>query len=545
MISSSRPERRSRESSSAPAASTGARFVAWLVDIAIVAGLFSGLWLFGLIRISGCEGFDSATNAFPPGCPFESTREVDGEIVYVLDSGRELPADHPTIEPPLLGIRVVDPPGASAYLVTLVYVLVVFVAAQGAAGATPGKWLAGIRLSDDDGEPLGLSRAGVRWLLPDGAIALVGLLAVLAGGPWVLRLLAANGVLRIGNSLAGLLSGTGRGPGDRAAGSMVTTASAFALGFDDEPEAPDHAPAGPGAPGQGPVGASWPTAAWKPSPDGPPTAEQPVVPAPGSTPATEGPPPASVAPSTPWAMPPMRPEAQPLTGPPRATSSGSEADAPGPGAGQASDDSPGLRFPWLPEPGAEVDQADQGWVPATMEPPVEGAAPIDEPPVPMPEEIVGSASTEPSPADPEVERADASALLPGSPPLPAVAPSAMPSTNDVEPADAAHAAGPPAGTEPSAAETSATAEPTTTPPEGAQRAVRSDQTRAGEQAGAGEQAAASEQAGGAGTGRADWPAGQPVWDEARGAYIFWDPAKGEWLQFDYASGAWGPISRAG
>ena len=57
--------------------------------------------------------------------------------------------------------------------------------------------------------------------------------------------------------------------------------------------------------------------------------------------------------------------------------------------------------------------------------------------------------------------------------------------------------------------------------------------------------------GGAGTGAGaepgggEWPAGQPVWDPAREAYIYWDPAKNEWLQFDYATGDWGPISRAG
>ncbi|MPY93531.1 MAG: hypothetical protein GEV08_10855, partial [Acidimicrobiia bacterium] len=276
VMSSSRAATRTGESVSPPAATIGARFVAWLVDIAIVAALFSGLWLFGLIRISGCEGFDTGTNAFPPGCPFESTREVDGEIVYVLDSGRELPADHPTIEPPLLGIRVVDPPGTSAYLITLLYSLAVFVVAQGVAGLTPGKWLAGIRLAGEDGEPLGVPRAGARWLVPDGAIGLVGLLVALAGGPWLLRLLAADGVLRLANALAGLLSGTGKGPGDRMAGSTVTTAAGLVLGTDEDQE--DGKGGADTAQGGDRVGASWSNTGWNPAPAGPPTVEQPVVP---------------------------------------------------------------------------------------------------------------------------------------------------------------------------------------------------------------------------------------------------------------------------
>src|SRR6476469_1478531 len=128
-------------------ASTGRRVVAWLIDIVIVAALVGVVYLVGLIKINGCDTWDPATQQFGGSCPFESTREVtraDGsvDLVYVLDSGRELPADHPTVKTVLLGTRIVDPPSAGTYLIGLGYVLVVYVLVQGALGWTPGKLLA-------------------------------------------------------------------------------------------------------------------------------------------------------------------------------------------------------------------------------------------------------------------------------------------------------------------------------------------------------------------------------------------------------------------
>lgn len=510
-MSTSRAGARTAGTRRAPVATTSTRFVAWLVDLALVAGLFSGLWLFGLIRISGCDGFDTETNSFPAGCPFESTREVDGEIVYVLDSGRELPADHPTIEPPLLGIRVVDPPGAGAYFITLVYVLVVFVLGQGLAGLTPGKWLAGTRLADESGAPVGVARAGVRWLVPDGAIALVGLVVALVDGPWALRLLAADGVLRLGTSLGGLLSGTGRGLGDRVARTVVTTASAFELGADEGAEDSARAPAAAPAPAAS-TGAAWATSAWQPAPAGPPTAEQPAVPGPTSAPAgpVTGPPAASPSADehAPWAMPPRWPEHV------------DQAPAPSEAAAAAEGgEAPARRFPWIAEPGA-AEATDEGWVAPTMEPPVEEpiSPPGDEGPVPPADELVGAPAPGHHAAEPAV---DAIAPPPRDPNLPDVAPSAMPPADEApgEPTPPAVRATPPAqaasvdeGVAPSAAPAAAPSAEVAT--------------------------------GATGGERQEWPAGQPVWDPARGTYIFWDPSKGEWLQFDYASGAWGPISRA-
>ena len=120
-------------------ASTGRRVVAWLIDIVIVAALVGVVYLVGLVKINGCDTWDPATQQFGGSCPFESTREVtrsDGsvDLVYVLDSGRELPADHPTVKTVLLGTRIVDPPSAGTYLVGLGYVLVVYVVAAGRAG---------------------------------------------------------------------------------------------------------------------------------------------------------------------------------------------------------------------------------------------------------------------------------------------------------------------------------------------------------------------------------------------------------------------------
>jgi hypothetical protein len=158
-----------------------------------------------------------------------------------------------------------------------------------------------------------------------------------------------------------------------------------------------------------------------------------------------------------------------------------------------------------------------------MEAPVDEAAVDEAEPVPAADELVGAPSPEHTPVDVEGEEAEAGPA-PRDPNLPDVAPSAMPAeAPPSEPSLPAVAPSAMPGAAPPAAEPSTTSAPAAT-----------------------EQPQPAAAAPVAGTGeRQDWPAGQPVWDPARGTYIFWDPATGEWLQFDYASGAWGPISRAG
>ncbi|MPY96230.1 MAG: hypothetical protein GEV08_25150 [Acidimicrobiia bacterium] len=204
--------------------------------------------------------------------------------------------------------------------------------------------------------------------------------------------------------------------------------------------------------------------------------------------------------------------------PPAAPDTAPVEAGPGPEPGAPGEPTePGLRFPWMPEPGAEPEEPrDEGWNPPTMDPLVEDAEAATSEEVPPPDEIVGTPVPEPSPVT------DAPGTQPEGPALPAVAPSAMP------PADSPLAEGPAAEAAPTAAQAAPTG-PSTTAGTGAP-----GPEDAGPGAGAGQQG-----------DRADWPAGQPVWDPARAAYIYWDPAKDEWLQFDYRTGAWGPISRAG
>jgi uncharacterized RDD family membrane protein YckC len=299
-------------------APVGRRVVAWLIDIVIVAALVGVVYLVGLIRINGCDTWDAATQQFGGSCPFESTKEVaraDGsiDIVYVLDSGRELPADHPTVKTVLLGTRIVDPPSDTAYLVGLGYVLVVFVLLQGATGRTPGKLLTGVRLVRRDGRSAGVGPALTRWLVVDGLVGLVGVVAGLLDGPPFLRLLAVDGALGLLGGVVALVGG-GRGLGDRVAGTVVAGEQEPAYRHGDaeaveerEPATePPGSPAVPSAPGQVPsaapaaegatfvagrsgpaepvpAGAPWPTPTWaERSPESTTIAPPPQWPGPAS-----------------------------------------------------------------------------------------------------------------------------------------------------------------------------------------------------------------------------------------------------------------------
>lgn len=205
--------------------------IGWAVDLAIVAALVGLVYVIGLIRINGCDTWDPTTQQFGGSCPFAQTREVprsDGsfDLVYVLGSGRELPADHPTVKTVLFGTRVVDPPDNATYLVGLGYVVLVFVVLQGLTGWTPGKLLAGTRLvrtggpTGEAGSKPGISAAGLRWVVPDGAIGVLGVIVGLTGGPWIFRVLSADAAVALLNSLACLVAG-GLTIGDRVAGTMV------------------------------------------------------------------------------------------------------------------------------------------------------------------------------------------------------------------------------------------------------------------------------------------------------------------------------------
>ena len=192
----------------------------------------------------------------------------------MLDSGRELPADHPTVKTVLLGTRIVDPPSPATYLVGLGYVLVVYVVVQGGLGWTPGKLLAGVRLARDDGRRAGVPGAFVRWLVIDGVIGLFGVLMGLIDGWWPLRLLAADAAVLLVGGVVALVAG-GRQPGDRLAGTLVVDEAALAL---RRASMPATAPSDAAAPDTTPPDAT-PTGPTPWAPAGPERVPRPAAPA--------------------------------------------------------------------------------------------------------------------------------------------------------------------------------------------------------------------------------------------------------------------------
>ncbi|MEZ5266428.1 MAG: RDD family protein [Acidimicrobiales bacterium] len=270
------------------------RIIARLVDVVPVAVLFAGLWISGSDVLSTKP--DACDPAPAPNCNVAAqTDRVDdaGNIIieYTMLDDRVIDSGHATYQV-LDTVYIADPPRPSTYLVTLIYVLVVFVVLQGVTGWTPGKLVAGLRLADDERRAPGIVRSFVRWALPDGALGIVGVVMAVIGGPWPLRLLsvfAALGLLRFIGSLVPVL-----GPLSDERLGLRFVASADYIGGrperDDEYDLREQAedrrppmqpapPTGRGAtPGDGqiPTGAPVPTPAIAPAPH----ADRPTAPAP-------------------------------------------------------------------------------------------------------------------------------------------------------------------------------------------------------------------------------------------------------------------------
>jgi hypothetical protein len=217
------------------------RILAWIIDLLPVAALFFALWVAGSDVLESRAG--ACDPAPAPDCNvLEQTDRLDeaGNVVieFTLVDGRVIDSDHTTFE--FFGtVYIADPPTLSSYLVTLAYVLLVFVGVQGTTGWTPGKLVTGLRLADESRRTPGVGRALLRWALPDGALGVVGVVAAVVGAVWPMRLFALFGALGIVRFLGELVPAAAGPFGDRRIGVRVIARDDFIGGR------PDHGAAAP------------------------------------------------------------------------------------------------------------------------------------------------------------------------------------------------------------------------------------------------------------------------------------------------------------
>jgi hypothetical protein len=221
----------------------------------------------------------------------------------------------------------------SPWLVALGMSILIYVVIQGLRGWTPGKLLFGIRTVAEDGQPPGIGRAIIRWVL----FIVDGLCAGLVG---FIVMLTSRGHRRVGDMAAKTYV-----VGSQYAGHPIAVpgmASSYAA-----------APGYPGAPGAG----------WG-APPGPPPGEQPPTWAPppawGPAPTWGAPPPETTRPQT-----PTPPTDTPAGG---SAPSPSEEAAPAPEAAPAEEadtaaETPGEAPGTTEEPQPEAATAESGTPP--------------------------------------------------------------------------------------------------------------------------------------------------------------------------------------
>jgi len=180
------------------AAPAARRMVARLLDILPAVVLFAVIYVTGLDRLGDVDGCEEVPSDRCEIVTVERTRdEVGGEkLVYVLRSGRVVPADQDTIA--VAGTTLlVDPPPASSYVPSFVYAMLALGLLPGRTGWTPGRYLLRLRVVGPDGRPDGPAASLRAWALPDGAIALTALVAVRVGAPWPVGAAVALSVLPV------------------------------------------------------------------------------------------------------------------------------------------------------------------------------------------------------------------------------------------------------------------------------------------------------------------------------------------------------------
>jgi hypothetical protein len=237
----------------------GRRVIARLLDLLPIALLFVVTYLPSLDQLGATDGCPTVP---APDCniiDIQTGTDANGEPapVYIMENGRELAADHQTID---LGgtTYIADPPPTASYLLPLAYVLVVFVVLQGMVGWTPGKLVTGLRLAQEDGRAAGTTKAFLRWAVPDGLIGVVGVIFGLAGGPWPLAALSLFAALPLFRWLASYVASPVAGVNDAGLGLAVVGTERFrghaeADTADAQPGAVEPGAVGPGAPPTGVV----------------------------------------------------------------------------------------------------------------------------------------------------------------------------------------------------------------------------------------------------------------------------------------------------
>jgi uncharacterized RDD family membrane protein YckC len=338
-----------------PTAVMGRRVGAFVVDSVIVLAPAVGLFTSDLEYLEEDDLDQSGTDFCDDYMDQEDGVCVDaGDRVYFSD-----------------GVPV------APWLVALGVGLLIAVLLQGLKGWTPGKLLFGLRNVGEDGQPPGIGRALIRWVLfiVDGlCVGLVGLIVALSN----------KGHRRVGDMAASTYV-----VGKEYAGSPIVVPGVT-------PAYPGAYPGYPGAPGA-PGEAGGPGASWGPPPgDQPPSWGQPP---------TWGPPPTWGAPPT---EPPPASTPAPPVGSPAAWSPPGGEPAPTDEAtpAEATPAEPAETQP-TPEPAAPEPQGLLG-TPAAEEP----ESPAESPPSDQPSSAAEAPATTPEESQPEASAAAQSGYNP-------------------------------------------------------------------------------------------------------------------------------------
>jgi uncharacterized RDD family membrane protein YckC len=323
----------------------GKRIVAYLVDTILISGIF--IAVMALTKNHAYTGAPTdACNAIKADSSFSGQCVQIGSRVYTWKAAGLL----------------------AGYGITGIVSFLNLVVLQGATGASVGKMILGLRVVNAQGEPCGIGRAFVRWLLliVDSICGIVGLIVAFATHPH----------RRIGDMAAGTyvvsLADVGRPiPG--------TAPQQYQYSYAQQPTDAGWSPPGaapPPAPGWG----ATPPPAWGPppapqsapppsqwgAPPPPPASPYGAPPAPESAPPPWGaqPPAAEPAPAPEWNAPPPPTPAPPTpaSSPPWATP---PAPTPPPPAPPAPNEPPPPPPQWSPPPPAPTPEPPAPTPPAT------------------------------------------------------------------------------------------------------------------------------------------------------------------------------------
>jgi uncharacterized RDD family membrane protein YckC len=176
-----------------PTAVVGRRIVAYIIDSVVITAIFAGLFL-----ALGSDGTDFDSDAIDRATETFGFNDISEGFNFKWDLANQVGG--------YINVDLNDADGGDAklvegtefWIVTLVGLgasLALLVLMQGATGRTPGKAVMGIRTVGANGQPPGIGKAAVRWILlfVDSFCLLPGLISMLA----------SKGHRRIGDMAAG------------------------------------------------------------------------------------------------------------------------------------------------------------------------------------------------------------------------------------------------------------------------------------------------------------------------------------------------------